>query len=248
MQKSKEYSDIQLLSCFAFKVLEKTGELVLFSSSEADALICEPFPHYCEGRHPCILNCSWAKLWKRELFDCISFPEGMAYEDLDTTPRLLAGLKKCLYVSDGLFFYQENRNSITGSSISIKDIQDICQVFSRLYLWGLEQSSDRRLLVNCKLYVETDRWIGLLLENKKESADYTQIFLDFFPKGLLIEYFFSRAKNIQRLQQNRWYRFGQLSFKRKIWIIVKVLSKKLKIYKLLKLILNIIKFVLVKGQ
>ena len=35
-------------------------------------------------------------------------------------------------------------------------------------------------------------------------------------------------------QQDRWYRFGQLSRKRKIWVIGKILSKKFRIYWLLK--------------
>ena len=45
----------------------------------------------------------------------------------------------------------------------------------------------------------------------------------------------NKSNLAQRFQQDRWYRFGQLSRKRKTWVIVKFLSKKLKIYWLLKL-------------
>ena len=39
-----------------------------------------------------------------------------------------------------------------------------------------------------------------------------------------------KNKKINSLISNKWYRFGQMSRKRKIWIIGKVLSKKLKLY------------------
>ena len=53
---------------------------------------------------------------------------------------------------------------------------------------------------------------------------------------------------IQRFQQNRWYRFGQLSRKRKIWVIGKVLSKKFRIYKILRFMLKIIKYIFEKKE
>ena len=49
-----------------------------------------------------------------------------------------------------------------------------------------------------------------------------------------------QAKN-ELLQQNRWYRFGQLSRKRKIWVMGKVLSKKFKVYRILKPLVNFLK-------
>ena len=41
-------------------------------------------------------------------------------------------------------------------------------------------------------------------------------------------------KKLSDIQEDRWYRFGQLSRKRKIWAIINVLSKKFKLYWLFK--------------
>ncbi len=63
---------------------------------------------------------------------------------------------------------------------------------------------------------------------------------------------FSRHRGGDNLPQNyvndRWYRFGQLSRKRKLWVIAKVLSKKLRIYKLLRPLAKIIRKILRRKQ
>ena len=56
-----------------------------------------------------------------------------------------------------------------------------------------------------------------------------------------------RAK-IATLQNNKWYRFGQYSRKRKIWVICKVLSKKLYIYWLVQPFAQAIKKIRIKRQ
>ena len=257
LTKSEKYPDIKLLVCSISKVEEKTGQINFFCGSDVDTLICDPFVHYCEYRYPFIQNCPWAKLWKRELFVCVSFPEHLLYEDLDTIPRLLVGLDKCLYISERLFYYQESIKSVTGNNFLENKVRDICRVFSRLYLWGLDQSTDRQLFLNGKLLKEIDAWLMALseIDDRKNRTDFLEIFLKSVPEILFMEYFWGKLKDAQRFQsesahfqsesahfqsesahfqQNRWYRFGQLSRKGKIWVIVKVLSKKFKIYWLLK--------------
>ena len=254
LKKANKYPDIKLLHCSALRVLERKGEIIFLWGSDEDTLICEPFAHYCEERSPYIGVCACIKIWKKELFNNISFPENMAYEDLDTISRLLSGLDKCLYISERLYYYQENKNSIT-SSMSKEKLQDLCKAFSLLHLWGLEQAVDRRLLLNNKIFIEINFYIDSLLENMESRTDYLEIFLKFFPKDLLAEYLSNKSRDVrrlqaeserlqaesERLQQNRWYRFGQLSRKRKIWIMGKVLSKKLGFYHLLRPFARIVK-------
>ena len=52
--------------------------------------------------------------------------------------------------------------------------------------------------------------------------------------------------HINSLQNNRWYRFGKLSRKRKIWTIAKVVSKKIKLYWVLQPIAKLLKEILGK--
>ena len=200
LKKTEGHPDIKLLVCSVSKTKETIGRTEFFCGSDVDTLICEPFAHYCEERSPYILNCPWAKFWKKELFDCISFIEGVAFQDFGTIPMLLAGLEKSLYIPDRLFYYQENRNGVTLSKMSEKKVKDICQVLSRLCLWGLEQSVDRQMLLYVRLFSETDSWFLRLLESKKSNANYLEDFLESFPKDLLTEYIGNKLKDIRRLQ------------------------------------------------
>ena len=59
---------------------------------------------------------AWNKLYKRYLFDDIRYPEGMVYEDVATTHRLLFKAEKVVFLKDELAFYRSKRTgSITHS-------------------------------------------------------------------------------------------------------------------------------------
>ncbi|MDE7088575.1 MAG: hypothetical protein K2O54_00475, partial [Prevotella sp.] len=54
-----------------------------------------------------------AKLYKRELFEGISFPKGELYEDVNTTYKVIERAGRVGYCRDQLYFYYVNPNSIT---------------------------------------------------------------------------------------------------------------------------------------
>lgn len=56
----------------------------------------------------------WNKLYKRELFDDIRFPEGHVFEDVATTHKLIYKADKIAVISDALLYYNSFRSgSIT---------------------------------------------------------------------------------------------------------------------------------------
>ena len=59
----------------------------------------------------------WNKLWKRSLFSetGIRFPEGVYFEDMATTPRLVASAKRVRVISDILYYYLKRDGSMTYS-------------------------------------------------------------------------------------------------------------------------------------
>jgi len=63
---------------------------------------------------------TWNKLYKRELFNKIRFPEGRLHEDEFTTYKLIYESKKIAYVSQNLYIYRIRENSITTSRFSRK--------------------------------------------------------------------------------------------------------------------------------
>ena len=60
-----------------------------------------------------VTNHVWRNLYKAELFVDIRFPEGKFFEDIVVTPQIFAKAGKVVFLSDALYQYRENRNSIT---------------------------------------------------------------------------------------------------------------------------------------
>lgn len=67
-------------------------------------------------------NFLWNKLFKKELFTNISFPNGKVYEDIATTFRLLDKAAKIGISSEKIYFYRQNNESIVHQHNSDKAI------------------------------------------------------------------------------------------------------------------------------
>lgn len=65
---------------------------------------------------------AWDKIYRANLFDSILYPEHMKYEDYATTPRIYAKASKIVCISDILYNYYWNANSITNSSMVSRDL------------------------------------------------------------------------------------------------------------------------------
>ena len=64
---------------------------------------------------------AWSKLYRRELFDGIRFPEGQIFEDYATIPRVFARAGRIVHTEQKLWFYrQDNADSIMHSQFSRK--------------------------------------------------------------------------------------------------------------------------------
>ncbi len=55
---------------------------------------------------------AWDKIYRRELFDGIRFPEGKLYEDIATIPKLILKAKKVCYDGKVGYYYMQNDDSI----------------------------------------------------------------------------------------------------------------------------------------
>lgn len=58
-------------------------------------------------------NCAWNKLYKKELFEQIRYPEGHVYEDLATTHKLVYKAKLIVMIEDSLIYHSYRIDSIT---------------------------------------------------------------------------------------------------------------------------------------
>ena len=68
---------------------------------------------------------AWNKLYKRNLFSNIRFPEGKLYEDAFTTYKIFDVAQKIVFTSSVLYFYRLNPDSIMGQSFRKKHLEMI---------------------------------------------------------------------------------------------------------------------------
>lgn len=78
-----------------------------------------------------ITNHACAKLYRKELFDGISYPVGRHYEDVATTFRLYNKAARVSHTDSGMYFYRMRAGAIT-NSISNQDIEDMWYAFDSI--------------------------------------------------------------------------------------------------------------------
>lgn len=75
-----------------------------------------------------ILNVSavetWGKLFKKQLFDDVKFPEGKLHEDLYVMPSIFLKCKKVVAYHKGLYHYRIREDGLMGSELK-GDLQDL---------------------------------------------------------------------------------------------------------------------------
>lgn len=65
---------------------------------------------------------AWNKIYKKELFENIRYPEGKLYEDIFTTYQLIDQIEYIGFTSQRLYYYRVNSESITNRNYKPKDI------------------------------------------------------------------------------------------------------------------------------
>lgn len=75
---------------------------------------------------------AWNKLYRRELWNDILFPVGRIHEDEATTYKLLYKAKKIVRIDKSLYYYFKNDESITGSQYSLKRLDILWAIESRM--------------------------------------------------------------------------------------------------------------------
>ena len=74
----------------------------------------------------------WGKLYKRELFDGIRYPEGKIFEDIFVTHQILAACNKIVVTKEKLLYYFRHPNSIMSSEYHIGKIDYLEALLQRI--------------------------------------------------------------------------------------------------------------------
>lgn len=111
------------------KLQQQDHEKVLPTFDCIKAMLCE------EG----FSMSAWGKLYARELFDLVKFPERRLYEDVGTTYKLVLQCDEIAVSSVKAYNYYQNQNSITKQSFSLRkmDLIDLTdQMCDEILQWG----------------------------------------------------------------------------------------------------------------
>lgn len=95
---------------------------------------------------PLINHAVWNKIFRREIFDTLRFPEGKIFEDTYVVPDII-NLSRIVYCSeDGGYGYRVIQNSTMTSLYSYKKYHDRIIAYSRLLMYSMRYKS---LLPSC---------------------------------------------------------------------------------------------------
>ena len=89
-----------------------------------------------------INNYMWNKVFKRNVFDGIRFPENRVWEDAAICYKLLLATKKIYCYPEKMYFYLLRKGSISKSGISDKTLRDIFLARYECYLYLSESYPD----------------------------------------------------------------------------------------------------------
>ena len=92
-----------------------------------------------------IQNAAWNKLYKKELFAGISYPEGYVYEDTGATYKLVVKAARVYYLPKALYYHFFRSGSITSQKVTKKVLEDRAALNSQRYrdlvAWGYDSES-----------------------------------------------------------------------------------------------------------
>lgn len=137
-----------------------------------------------------VTNISWDKIYKRNLFENIRFPEGKIHEDEFTTYKILELIKKLAYCSAKLYYYRQRPNSIKTIKYNIKRLDSIQAFEERLEFY---RKTEQEELYN----ITVGRYLDILIYNyysmKRANLESREEYKDIRNKVKLL---YKQKKNI----------------------------------------------------
>ncbi len=85
---------------------------------------------------------AWNKLYKRELFKTLRYPEGKLHEDQYIIHKILAQCNKSVYTTAKLYYYIKREGSIIGK-VSRKKLMDSMCAFTERYYWSIARKDKK---------------------------------------------------------------------------------------------------------
>lgn len=75
---------------------------------------------------------AWGKLYKRNVFDNIRYPENKKYEDTFIIHRIYGNVAKLVFSNNKLYYYRVRKDSLVNSKYSLKNLDEIEAIYDRM--------------------------------------------------------------------------------------------------------------------
>lgn len=151
------------------------------------------------------------KLFKRELFDKLRYPEGKISEDAFLIPVVISKAGKVVYDSKPMYYYLRRENSITTSNFSDRD-WDVVEAYKNHLNMVSEKFPNLKKVAKFRYL-----WAYTYVIDKIMLSENSENYLKDFKKA-----FDFIKKNILEIIFNPYF-----SLKRKIAVIVLLINKKI---------------------
>lgn len=84
----------------------------------------------------------WAKLYKRELFQNLQYPNGKIFEDIYLTHEILFKCKKIAIVPEKMIYYYQHEESIMNQRFNVKKLDYLSALENRIAFFDLHRLDD----------------------------------------------------------------------------------------------------------
>lgn len=101
-------------------------------------------------------SAAWNRLYRREVFDQIRFPEGRINEDEYAVLRLYSGMERIVFLDKDTYFYRKRKNSITTAAFSLQQLD--CVTNSRENLEFVTQTAPDLIPAAQFKYIKSMLW------------------------------------------------------------------------------------------
>ena len=162
----------------------------------------------------------WNKLYKKSLFDNITFPVGKLHEDEFTTYKVLYKSNKIVSTSKILHGYMQTKNSIMRKEISPKRVDDNLKAYEEAAVFFREKNNKeleckvlRRYLENCvelsgKIFKEqSDNKEEKLIYISKIFDEYYNLYFDYIINNTFDNNEFEIIELLKNVKQDNQYNF-----------------------------------------
>lgn len=152
---SDDFVSCDFLECMAESMIDYKADVVMCNYSMyynennvKDVLIKEKNTvvyHDLEADRRLYLEfAAWNKLYSKELFNNIRYPDGKLYEDARTMYKIANSIERLVVIPKSMLYYRQRKTGIMGT-FSTKNYLDRVNVWSEIYEFEKNKFSDEEL-------------------------------------------------------------------------------------------------------